>query len=106
MNRERLFSELVASRPGEGDVVYVERRGEEYALRVTAPEVGLDAGADTFPDVWVYWTGAWPQDDDPERQRAVFEDLMAEMESMGGGSERCRWPLDAPYHQSPTLHHN
>lgn len=100
MNREGLFSEIVAARPAEGDVVYVERRGEEYALRVTSPEAGLDAGAESFPDVWVYWTGVWPLDD-PDRQRAVFEDLLAEMESMGGGSDRCRWSVDDPW---PRLH--
>jgi hypothetical protein len=25
------------------------------------------------------------------------EDLLAEMESMCGGADRCRWPLDQPY---------
>jgi len=102
MDRERLFSEIVAAKPGEGDVVYVERRGEDYSLRVTPPEVGLDAGSDVFPDVWVYWTGVWPQAGS-ERQRLVFDDLLAEMESMGGGSpDRCRWSLDDPW---PHLHH-
>ena len=25
------------------------------------------------------------------------EELLAEMESMCGGADRCRWPLDQPY---------
>jgi hypothetical protein len=25
------------------------------------------------------------------------EDLLAELESMCGGADRCRWPLDQPY---------
>lgn len=96
MDRDALFSEIVAARPEPGDVVYVERRGDEYSFRLTPPGADLFAGADVFPDVWVYWSGLWPLDD-ADRQQLVFEDLLAELESMGGGSDRCRWALDDPY---------
>ena len=26
-----------------------------------------------------------------------LDDLIAEMDSMSGGADRCRWPLDQPY---------
>jgi hypothetical protein len=96
MDRELLFREIVASRPGTEDVVYIERRGDEYAWALTGPDeawpVRVEEG---FPDVWIYWSG-WPAGD-PARHRVVFEDLLGEMESMAGGSDRCRWPLDEPW---------
>jgi hypothetical protein len=104
MDRQRLLSAIVDARPGPADVVYVERRGEDYSCRVSGPEEDLllGGGAAEFPDVWIYWTGEWPPDD-PDRQQAIFKDLLEEMESMAGGSDRCRWSLDDPYDQSPTL---
>jgi hypothetical protein len=102
MDRRGLLTAIVEDRPGPADVVYVERRGEEYGCRVTGPEDELQLGGpgDGFPDVWIYWSGEWPADD-PDRQQAVFTDLLEEMESMAGGSDRCRWSLDDPY---PHLH--
>ena len=41
----------------------------------------------------------WPVDD-PERLRAFFDDVMAELESMAGGPDRCRWPIDEPWPHS------
>jgi hypothetical protein len=38
---------------------------------------------------------AWP--DDPERLRAFFDDLLAELESMVAPADRCRWPADQPW---------
>jgi hypothetical protein len=32
-----------------------------------------------------------------KRFRAHLDDLIAEMDSMSGGADRCRWPLDQPY---------
>ena len=97
MDRERLMTAIIDARPGPADVVYVERRGEEYACRVTGPEEDLVlGGGGEFPDVWIYWSGEWPSDD-LTRQQAVFADLLEEMESMAGGSDRCRWDLDDPY---------
>jgi hypothetical protein len=97
MDRQRLLTAIIGSRPGPADVIYVERRGEDYDCRVTGPGEDLVLGGTGagFPDVWIYWSGEWP--DDPARQRAVFDDLLEEMESMGGGSDRCRWPLDEPW---------
>ena len=102
MNRDGLFSALVDARLGEGDIVYVERRGDEYGINVTGPGQDLapvDPGAG-FPDVWVYWSAKWP-DDDPARQKLVFDDLLLEMESMAGGQpDRCRWDPNDPWPHS------
>jgi hypothetical protein len=43
--------------------------------------------------------------DVPDRQQAVFKDLLEEMESTAGGSDRCRWPLDEPYGESTLRDH-
>jgi len=100
MTRDELFDALVAARPQDGDTVYVERRGEEYALAVTEPGDQLVTSAGGFPEAWVYWNGVWPADD-AERQQATFKDLLAEMDSMTGvGADRCRWDLDDPYPHS------
>jgi hypothetical protein len=97
MDRERLMTAIIDARPGPADVVYVERRGEVYGCRVTGPEEDLVlGGGGEFPDVWIYWSGEWPADD-PDRQQAVFKDLLEEMESMAGGSDRCRWSPDDPW---------
>src|SRR2546421_12757651 len=97
MDRDRLFFEIVTSHPAPGDIVYVERRGEEFDYRLTPPGGALSLGGvgDGFPDVWIYWSGEWPEDDE-SKQQAVFDDLLAEMESMAGGANRCRWELDNP----------
>ena len=102
MDQEGLLSAIIDARPGPGDIVYVERRGEEYGCRVSGPEEDLQIGGPTgeFPDVWVYWSGEWPAEDS-DRQQAVFKDLLEEMESMVGGSDRCRWSFDDPW---PHLH--
>ena len=51
------------------------------------------------PDVWMSFSADWPVDD-PERLRAFFDDVMAELESMAGGPDRCRWPIDEPWPHS------
>ncbi len=98
MTRSELVEALLAAQPDAGDTVYVERRGEQYSLRLCGPAdgfVGPTADAQT-PDVWIYSTGTWPTGD-PERVSAFVEDLLAEMESMAGGADRCRWALDDPW---------
>lgn len=48
------------------------------------------------PDVWIFRSGSWPVDDSA-RLQAFYTDLMEELESMAGGVDRCRWPLDEPW---------
>ena len=94
MTRTELVEALLAAPPDPGDVLYVERRGEEYGWRSFAPVGGL-GGPDALPDVWIYSTGPRPTAD-PDRVASFVDDLLAEMESMMGG-DRCRWPLDEPW---------
>jgi hypothetical protein len=98
MDRTELLAAIADARPGPFDVVYVERRGADYNCRVTGPEEDLllGGGAAEFPDVWIYWSGDWPAED-PERQRDVFDDLLAEMETMITGGDRCRWSPEEPW---------
>ncbi len=100
MDRNELIASVLAARPSPGEMVYVERRGDEYAwhgvrdaagFAVASPGVG-------YPDAWMWFSGNWPVDD-PTRLGAFVDDLLAEMESAVGGSDRCRWPLDAPWPQ-------
>lgn len=101
MTREELFSAILAARPTGDDVVYVERRGEDYAwsrapLDANMPSEGT--GGEPKPDVWIYYSGQWPAENgEPDRWRAFLDDLLDEMESMAGGMDRCRWPLDEPW---------
>lgn len=98
MDRGELLAAIAEARPGPVDVVYVERRGGEYNCRVSGPEepLLLGGGAGEFPDVWLYWSGNWSADD-PDRQRELFDDLLAEMETMVTGGDRCRWSPDEPW---------
>jgi hypothetical protein len=92
LTRDELSAALLAARLEAGQVVYVERRGERYRWG-TGPQDDDAAGP---AEAWIYYTGDWPVDDD-ERWPAFFEDLLAEMDSMTGGADRCRWPLDDPW---------
>ncbi len=101
MNREELLTSIAATRPGRDDTVYLERRGTEYEWQL------MPAGAksqwpliDASPDVWMSFSATWPVDD-PDRLRMFFDDVIAELESMAGGADRCRWPIDRPW---PHLH--
>jgi hypothetical protein len=98
MNREELFTSIVAARPGRDDIVYLERRGDEYDWQMMP--VGVFAPSATpGPDVWMSFSATWPVDD-PERLRAFFDDMMAELESMADKTDRCRWPIDEPWPHS------
>lgn len=95
MDRAELFASLAEAAPSIADIVYVERRGTAYSWHQVTP------GAETpmpssGPDVWMYFSGAWPQDD-PVGLQAFCADMVAEMESMAGGDDRCRWPLNQPW---------
>lgn len=99
MDRAELFASLAQAPPTPEDIVYVERRGSEYSWALVtsgAQPPASSAGA----DVWMYFSGAWPQDDSV-RLRAFCADMVAELESMAGGDDRCRWPLDEPW---PHVH--
>lgn len=102
MKRAELLDQLVAGRPEAGDLVYIERRGDEYSWSRTNPGDSVEMpGIGAFPDAWMYYSGRWPFDE-PDRLPAFFEDLLAEMESMtGAGGDRCRWDANDPY---PHLH--
>lgn len=94
MDRNEFKASIQDAPPHADDMVYVERRGSSYGWHVVSPDAWaqLSEGA----DVWMYFTGHWPADD-PDRLRAFCDDLLAEMESMAGGADRCRWPLDQPW---------
>jgi hypothetical protein len=92
-----LQDQIVTARPEAGELVYIERRGEDYHWSRTNPgdEVAApDPGG--FPDAWMYYSGTWPLDS-PEKLPAFFDDLLAELESMTGGADRCRWSPDDPW---------
>lgn len=104
MNRAELFADLTATRPESGELVYIERRGEDYQWSRTDPGGSVAPPAGTFPDAWMYYSGSWPFDQ-PEKLPAFFEDLLAELESMtGGGPDRCRWSPDDPWPHSHGPH--
>jgi len=95
MDHGELLASLAESAPCLEDIVYVERRGVTYSWHRVIPGAEPPESS-AGPDVWMYFSGAWPQDD-PVRLQAFCDDLLAEMESMAGGEDRCRWPLDQPW---------
>jgi hypothetical protein len=101
MDRQQLFTSIVAARPGRDDIVYLERRGDEYDWRLVPVEDAPITAATqaSGPDVWMSFSAAWPVDD-PERMRAFFDDMIAELESMADKADRCRWPIDEPWPHS------
>ena len=100
MDRAGLLTDLAGARIAPGEVVYLERRGDGYGWRRLTPgTVPGPSPADPdgpLPDAWMFYSGPWPADR-PADVPAFLEDLLAEMESMADGSDRCRWPLDQPY---------
>jgi hypothetical protein len=44
MDRQELLAAIAAARPGQADIVYVERRGEDYHCRVSDPGEDLLIG--------------------------------------------------------------
>ena len=87
---------MLAHPPEPGNLVYVERCGEEYGWRRIEPGVDdFGPGTGPPPDAWIYYSGGWSGD--PAGWDAFFEDLLAELESMTGGADRCRWSLDDPW---------
>jgi hypothetical protein len=99
VTRDDLVAQLEAADVSEGDVVYVERRGDDYDWSATSGPEAASAGDNAIvpPDAWIYYTGGWPPPQD-DRGR-FFDDLLAEMDSMASDEDRCRWPLDEPWGQ-------
>ncbi len=99
MKRDELFASMGAARPGRDDVVYLERRADEYDWRILPAGAGVTnvrSSETPEPDAWMSFSAAWPADD-PERLQAFFDDLLAELESMNAHADRCRWPVDEPW---------
>lgn len=100
MNRARLLAEMAAAEPGPDDVLYLERLGRDYRWRFGAsgamPAAAVRPTSEPAPDAWMFYSGPWPAGG-PATVRRFAEDLLAEMESMCGGADRCRWPLSQPY---------
>jgi hypothetical protein len=100
MNRAQLLAELAEAGHQPVGAVFVERSGEDYRWsRLPPGEPGEVPGlaATGTPDSWILYSGPWPAADRAEELPAFLEDLLAEMDSMCGGADRCRWPLDQPY---------
>lgn len=99
MKRDELFASIEATRPGRDDIVYLERCGDEYDWQIV-PVGGVPTHVRPSdkpePDVWMSLSATWPLDE-PERLRAFFDDLLAELESMASRADRCRWPADEPW---------
>jgi hypothetical protein len=94
MNREELFASIVAAHPGREDTVYLERRGDSYSWRFVPLDAVVTETPADGPDAWMCFSATWPGDS--TRTRAFFDDLLAELESLAGHTDRCRWPLDEP----------
>jgi hypothetical protein len=98
MDRSQLLTQILNHFPIPGETMYLQRRGKEYDWSYLDPGATLPQpdGGGGAPDAWLFYSGTWP-DDDPERVAAHLDDLLAELDSMCGGQDRCRCPLDQPY---------
>ena len=97
MKVDELYASIEANCPGRDDVVYLERRGDEYDWWIVPPHGAPRPGPSGHPDpdVWMSFSASWPAE--PERLRSFFDDLLAELESMAAAADRCRWPVDEPW---------
>jgi hypothetical protein len=99
MDRTWLLAEITAAQAGPEEVLYLERLGEDYRWRLVAADVMAEPG-EPAPDGWTFYSGPWPVDRQAEMP-AFAAELLAELDSMCGGADRCRWPLDQPYPLRP-----
>ena len=98
MTEDEVFDAIVAARPGPDAILFVGRVGKEFAWRPIGPGEPMIGEIDgAFPDAWMFSTVAWPVDADIDEQRRFFDDLLAELETMADGADRCRWEFDDPY---------
>jgi hypothetical protein len=99
MDRVRLLAEIATAQAKPDNVLYLERHGQDYRWRfldASDLRAATTQGEEPGPDAWMFYSGPWPahQRDDLAE---FLDELLAEMESMCGGADRCRWPLDQPY---------
>lgn len=95
LDRDQLRNDMLAHPPKPGELVYVERRADRYAWHKIGATFDV-AGVAPAADAWIYYSGEWRERDSPGWD-AFFSDLLAELDSMAGGDDRCRWPLDDPW---------
>lgn len=97
MNWDQLQLDILAAPPEAGELVFLGRRGEEFEWSLVGADgqtPHTDAEGPAL-DAWIYYAGGWPIEQD--KVKPFFDDLRAEMESMVGGADRCRWSLDDPW---------
>lgn len=98
MNWEELQVAILTRHPDPGELVYIGRCGQDYTWSVlddgARPVHAAPGGAE--PEAWLYYSGRWPEAGSDEVGR-FFDDLLAELESMTGGADRCRWSADDPW---------
>jgi hypothetical protein len=98
VTEEEVYDAIVASKPGPDEILFVGRAGKEYSWRSVPPGEPMSAEVEgVFLEAWMFSTIAWPTEADEATQRAFFDDLVAEMETMADGADRCRWEFDDPY---------
>jgi hypothetical protein len=98
VTEDEVFNEIVAAEPGPEAILFVGRVGKEFAWRIIGPGEPMIGEIDgAFPDAWMFSTVAWPVGTDEDEQRRFFDDLLAEVETMADGTDRCRWEFDDPY---------
>jgi hypothetical protein len=98
VDRSRLLAEILERLPPPGGTTYLERRGNDDAWRcvdIGAP-LPTPGEADVAPEAWMLYSGSWPLED-PQQLASHLDDMLAQMESMCGGTDRGRWPVDQPY---------
>jgi hypothetical protein len=100
MDRAQFLADIAAAEVRPDDVLYLQRLGEDYRWRFVEPDAAAMTASqqpgEPAPDAWMFYCGPWPAGP-PAELFPFFAELLAEMESMCGGDDRCRWPLDQPY---------
>src|SRR2546421_10598216 len=102
VKRAELLDDIVAARPEAGELIYIERRGEDYRWTRTNPGDTVDMPeTGGVPDAWVYYSGRWPLGE-PEKRPAFFEGLLPGPGAVGrAGPDRARWRA-----RDPRPHHH
>jgi hypothetical protein len=98
VTEDEVFHAIVAAQPGPDEILFIGRKGTDYSWRAVPPGEPMTAQIDgAYLDAWMFSTVAWPRHADEAGQRVYFDDLVAEMETMAAGADRCRWEFDDPY---------